>query len=138
MWETLGRCGERHFGKSFLRKCREIYGTRWNDGKGRKLFEEQGVMRAAAGDDELVDPVIGQERRVERVGSVCCGGRSGGVNEVVRCSPITSPEDEKLFDKGRTEVYPPRGFGREDFGAAYVRKLLVLGRRYRARPNDLI
>ena len=124
MWETLGTCGERHFGKSFLRKCREIYGTRWNDGKSRKLFEEQGVMRAAAGDDELVDPVIGQDETMESVGDGSRRERSGGVNEVVRSSPVTSPENEKLLDIGRTEVFPPRGFGRFAFKVGILEKNL--------------
>src|SRR2546429_8969561 len=133
MWETLGRCGERHFGKSFLRKCREIYGTRWNDGKGRKLFEEQGVMRAAAGDDELVDPVIGQDetmesvadgRRRERSGGVDEGGRArpndliyaagdagGGGNGVVRVGRERRPGKEKIFLIAATEDLPAPGFG---------------------------
>ena len=33
---------------------------------------------------------------------------------------------------------PPKSTGREYYGAAYVKKVLALGRRYRAKPNDLI
>ena len=33
---------------------------------------------------------------------------------------------------------PPKSTGREYFGAAFVQKLLTLGKRYRANPNDLI
>jgi anhydro-N-acetylmuramic acid kinase len=33
---------------------------------------------------------------------------------------------------------PPKSTGREYYGQAYVRKLLALGRRHRAKPNDLI
>jgi anhydro-N-acetylmuramic acid kinase len=33
---------------------------------------------------------------------------------------------------------PPKSTGREYYGHAYVRKVLALGRRHRAKPNDLI
>lgn len=33
---------------------------------------------------------------------------------------------------------PPKSTGREYYGADYVKRVLAMGRRYRARPNDLI
>lgn len=36
------------------------------------------------------------------------------------------------------KLEPPKSTGREYYGAAYVKKLLALGRRYKLKPNDLI
>ena len=36
------------------------------------------------------------------------------------------------------KLAPPKSTGREYYGNAYVKKLLALGRRHRAKPNDLI
>jgi anhydro-N-acetylmuramic acid kinase len=36
------------------------------------------------------------------------------------------------------KLAPPKSTGREYYGHAYVKKLITLGRRHRAKPNDLI
>jgi anhydro-N-acetylmuramic acid kinase len=36
------------------------------------------------------------------------------------------------------KIAPPKSTGREYYGQAYVKKVLALGRQYRASPNDLI
>jgi anhydro-N-acetylmuramic acid kinase len=45
--------------------------------------------------------------------------------------------DELLRDP-YLKVAPPKSTGREYYGYAYVKKILALGRRHRAKPNDLI
>ncbi|HEX3543603.1 MAG TPA: anhydro-N-acetylmuramic acid kinase [Candidatus Acidoferrum sp.] len=45
--------------------------------------------------------------------------------------------DELLRDPYLT-IAPPKSTGREYYGADYVKRVLALGRRYRAKPNDLI
>ena len=45
--------------------------------------------------------------------------------------------DELLRDP-YLKLAPPKSTGREYYGHAYLKKLLALGRRHRAKPNDLI
>jgi anhydro-N-acetylmuramic acid kinase len=45
--------------------------------------------------------------------------------------------DELMRDPYLREA-PPKSTGREYYGAAYVRRVLALGRRFGAKPNDLI
>jgi anhydro-N-acetylmuramic acid kinase len=45
--------------------------------------------------------------------------------------------DELLRDP-YLKLSPPKSTGREYYGAAYLKKILTLGRRHRAKPHDLI
>jgi anhydro-N-acetylmuramic acid kinase len=45
---------------------------------------------------------------------------------------------DELMQDPYLKIAPPKSTGREYYGRAYVKKLLSLGRRYRAKPNDLI
>jgi len=45
---------------------------------------------------------------------------------------------DQLLRDPYLKIAPPKSTGREYYGHACVKKLLALGRRYRAKPNDLI
>jgi len=45
---------------------------------------------------------------------------------------------DQLMQDPYLERKPPKSTGREYFGAAYVERVRLLGRRYRAQPSDLI
>jgi anhydro-N-acetylmuramic acid kinase len=45
---------------------------------------------------------------------------------------------DQLLRDPYLKLAPPKSTGREYYGNTYLRKVLALGRRYRAKPNDLI
>jgi anhydro-N-acetylmuramic acid kinase len=45
---------------------------------------------------------------------------------------------DELMRDSYLKLKPPKSTGREYYGADYVKQVLALGRRYRAKPNDLI
>lgn len=49
-----------------------------------------------------------------------------------------TPLMEELRKDPYLKLPPPKSTGREHYGRTYVEKLIALGRKYHARPNDLI
>jgi anhydro-N-acetylmuramic acid kinase len=76
--------------------------------------------------DALVSHFTRGRRRFDENAQLASRGRS-----------IPALLDELLRDP-YLKIAPPKSTGREYYGQAYAKKLLALGRRYRARPNDLI
>jgi len=76
--------------------------------------------------DALVTHFTRGRRRFDENAHFAAQGRSipALLNELLRDSYLKLP--------------PPKSTGREYYGHAYVKKVLALGRRHRARPNDLI
>jgi anhydro-N-acetylmuramic acid kinase len=76
--------------------------------------------------DALVSHFTQGRRRFDKNAHLASRGRS-----------IPALVDELLRDP-YLKLAPPKSTGREYFGHAYVQNLLALGRRHRAKPNDLI
>jgi len=76
--------------------------------------------------DALVTHFTRGRRRFDENAHFAAQGRSipALLNELLRDSYLKLP--------------PPKSTGREYYGHAYVKKVLALGHRHRARPNDLI
>jgi anhydro-N-acetylmuramic acid kinase len=60
-----------------------------------------------------------------------------GAELAMQGRPVPALVDELLEDP-YLRLPPPKSTGREYYGRAYFQKLLALGRKHRARPNDLI
>jgi len=76
--------------------------------------------------DALVSHFTRGRRRFDENARLASQGRSipALLNELLRDPYLKLP--------------PPKSTGREYYGHAYVKKVLALGRRHRAKPNDLI
>src|SRR5215472_4773653 len=57
---------------------------------------------------------------------------------LARSGRINPPLLKVLLQDPYLKRKPPKSTGREYFGVAYVKKLLAIGQRYQAKPNDLI
>jgi len=88
--ETPSRRRESHFHKNLFGTCRGIHGTRRHHGKNRKLFVEQWILCAAAGDDDLVDLVFRQNETMKSVGDGSRGERGSRVDEVIGLGFVTA------------------------------------------------
>jgi anhydro-N-acetylmuramic acid kinase len=76
--------------------------------------------------DALVSHFTHGRLRFDKNASLASQGRS-----------LPSLLDDLLRDP-YLRIAPPKSTGREYYGNAYLKKLLALGRRHRAKPNDLI
>jgi anhydro-N-acetylmuramic acid kinase len=76
--------------------------------------------------DALVSHFTRGRRRFDKNARLACQGRS-----------IPALLDDLLRDP-YLKLAPPKSTGREYYGHSYVKKLFALGRRHRAKPNDLI
>ena len=78
----------------------------------------------------LIDALVSQfthgRQRFDKNARFACQGQS-----------IPALLDHLLRDP-YLKLAPPKSTGREYFGHAYLNKILALGRRHRAKPNDLI
>jgi len=76
--------------------------------------------------DALVSHFTEGRKRFDKSGRLAIRGRH------------IPPLMEELRKDSYLELPPPKSTGREYYGRTYVEKLIALGRKYDARPNDLI
>jgi anhydro-N-acetylmuramic acid kinase len=78
----------------------------------------------------LIDALVSQfthgRQRFDKNARLACRGRS------------TPALLDELMHDPYLKLAPPKSTGREYYGHAYLKKLRALGRRHRAKPNDLI
>src|SRR5947208_715807 len=115
---ALVKClvGEKGEGKGFLGTFgnAETYrGQDFDAGKcGGELGEDQRIVRATAGNDELVNLGFGRDETVQGIDDRECGEDGGCADEVVWLGAIASAEGEEFFQVGVAVAFATGGFGR--------------------------
>src|SRR5260370_16606543 len=74
---------------------------------GGKLREDQGIVRAATGNNELLNCRFAQNEAVQRVDDRKRGENCGGANEIVGLGAMVAPEGWDLFQVRRPILSPP-------------------------------
>src|SRR6266550_1372469 len=114
---ALVKClvGEKGEGKGFLGTFgnAETYrGQDFDAGKcGGELGEDQRIVRATAGNDELVDRRFGRDEAIQGIHDRECGEDCGCADEVVGLGAIASPEGEEFLQVRVAVVFAAGGFG---------------------------
>ena len=74
-----------------------------------ELEHEKRIAGAAAGDDELVDFVFGEDETAERVHDGFCGEIGDGIEKIGRLYFVLTGELEEIFDVICAEVFTTGG-----------------------------
>src|SRR5216683_6224984 len=110
-----GFVGEKGKGKSLLGvfgNAKTPRGQDFDAGKGGgKLSEDQGIVRATAGNDELVNFRFGQNETVQRIDNRECGEDRGCADEVVGLGAMAAAQGEEFFQISVAVVFAAGGFG---------------------------
>src|SRR6266481_1184405 len=100
-------------------------GQHFHVGKsGGKLSENERIVSAAAGDDELADFCLGENETVERVdhGEGCEDRR--GADEIVRLGTIPPAQGEDFFHISLAVIFAAGGFWRRELQIGIAEELV--------------
>src|SRR5467141_760832 len=113
---ALVKCfvGEKGEGEGFLGAFgnTETYrGQDFDAGEsGGKLADDQRIVRATTGNDELVDLRFGRDEAIQGIDDRECGEDCGCADEIVRLGAIASAEGQEFFYVGVAIVFAAGGF----------------------------
>ena len=82
---------------------------------GGELGKDKRIVRATAGDDELMNLRFGEDEAIESIGDGKCCKNGRGSDQVVWLCAVSAAKCEQLFDESMAVVFAARGFGRGEF-----------------------